>query len=81
MLNQARLLSIEEIEAVAKQFKEDLQRKVDRYVRQDESRDAYAAVLAKEYVEQFVNTLSMVAVSQIGRPVRARPINILKTKA
>lgn len=81
MPTQPRSLSIEEIEAAAADFKEDLQRKANRCVRQDEGRDAYAAVLGQEYVEQFVYTLRMRAGSDFNRvnwPARARPIRLPK---
>ena len=76
-----RPLTIEEIEAVAAAFKEDLARKTDRLVRQDEGRDAYAAVLAKEYIDQFVSHLQLLAGSRLQevlRPARARPISLAR---
>ena len=83
MLEKPRSLSIEEIEQVAATFKEDLQRKANRSVRQDEGRDAYAAVLGQEYVESFVYALKLFAGSgfrEMPRPARARPIHIYNRK-
>jgi hypothetical protein len=80
VLNQ-RFLSIEEIETVALGFKEDLQREANQAVRRKNPDQALAALEAIEYVDKFVRTLAMRSVSQIGRPARARPINILGKKA
>jgi hypothetical protein len=79
----ARPLSIEEIEAVAVGFKDDLTRECERQVRQhtpESSLNAYAAVHGKEYIDKFVYTLKLRAGSQLGLPARARPIHIAHRK-
>ena len=73
---------MEEIEQIAAQFKDDLQRKKDGYIRKDENKDAYAALLGQEYVDQFIWQLKLWANSgmkeHLERPPRARPIRINK---
>jgi len=81
VLNQGRSLSIEEIEAVAAGFKEDLQREANQAVRRKNPDQALAALEAIEYIDKFVRTLAMRSVSQIGRPARARNIRIFQKKA
>lgn len=71
-----RPLSIEEIEAVAEDFKEDLQRQANRCVRRHDSQSALAALESMEHIDSFVYTLKIRAGSQLGLPARARPIHI-----
>jgi len=76
-----RPLTIEEIEATAQDFKEDLQRETNRKIRRQDSAGALASLEAIEYVDKFVFALRMRAGSQIGRPARARPIRLFKKPA
>lgn len=75
-----RDLSIEEIEQIAEQFKEDLTREAKRAVRQKNMEAAMAAISAEEYVDKFVYDLKLRAGSQLreylSKPARARAINI-----
>jgi hypothetical protein len=73
-------LSIEEIEATAAGFKEDLTRDCERMIRRNDNAGALAALQGKEYVDKFVFALRMRASSQIGRPARARPIRLFKKR-
>lgn len=56
---RVRDLSIAEIEQIAEQFKQDLQRKKDGFIRKDENKDAYAALLGQEYIDQFIWNLKL----------------------
>lgn len=69
-------LSVEEIEATAAGFKEDLQREANRAVRRHDSSSALAALEGIEYIEKFVFTLKQRAGSRIGMPLRARAIRL-----
>jgi hypothetical protein len=69
---------MEQIEEVARSFKEDLQREANRAVRRKEPEQALAALEAIDYVDKFVNTLKMRAGSRIGMPARAKPIRIFR---
>lgn len=72
-------LSMDEIREVATGFKDDLQRKANRFVRRHDSASAMAALEAMEYVDQFVYTLQLRAGSALNtlkRPARARDIHI-----
>jgi hypothetical protein len=69
---------MEQIEEVARSFKEDLQREANRAVRRKEPDQALAALEAIDYVDKFVNTLKMRAGSRIGMPARAKPIRIFR---
>lgn len=77
-----RDLTIEEIEEIAEQYKDDLTREGKRAVRQKKLDEATAAFAAEEYIDGFVRTLKMNAVSglkeYLARPARARPIRINK---
>ena len=75
-----RALSMEEIEAVAAGFKEDLQREANQAIRRKNPDQALAALEAIEYVDKFVRTLAMRSISELGRPARARPIRIFQKK-
>jgi len=70
-----RPLSIEGIEAIARSFKDDLQREANRFVRRHNSQAALAALEGVEYINNFVSTLKLRAGSQAGIPARARPIS------
>jgi len=74
-------LSLEEIETVAASFKEDLTRECERKVRRNDNNGALAAIVGKEYIDNFVYALKMKARSQIAIPRRARPIRIFVPKA
>jgi hypothetical protein len=69
---------MEQIEEVARSFKEDLQREANRAVRRKEPDQALAALEAIDYVDKFVSTLKMRAGSRIGMPARAKPIRIFR---
>jgi hypothetical protein len=77
-----KCLSIEQIEEIARDFKDDLTRECERQVRQhtpESSLNAYAAVQGKEYIDKFLTTLKMVAGSEfhkLSRPARARDISL-----
>jgi hypothetical protein len=73
-----RRLSLEEIETVASSFKEDLTRECERKVRRNDNNGALAAIVGKEYIDNFVYALKMNSRSQIGMPRRARPIRIFR---
>ena len=75
---RVRPIDMEEIEAVANSFKDDLMRECERKVRRGDNPGALSAIQGKEYIDKFVDTLRMKAVSDIGRPARARPIHIFK---
>lgn len=70
------LLSIEEIEQVAVDFKDDLTRECERMVRRQDNPGALAAIYGKEYIDKFLFALKMRAGSQMGQPARARPIHL-----
>ncbi len=74
----ARALSLDEIETVANSFKDDLMRECERKVRRGDNPGALSAIQGKEYIDKFVETLRMKAVSRIGWPARARPIRIFR---
>lgn len=74
----ARPLSIDEIEVVASQFKEDLTRECERSVRRGNNSDALAALQGKEYIDSFVYRLKLRSGSQMGQPLRARPIRVFQ---
>lgn len=80
--HSVRELSIEEIQHIAEQFKEDLMREAKRAIRQKNLEAATAAIAAEEYIDKFVYDLKLRAGSQLqaylSRPARARPININK---
>jgi hypothetical protein len=78
MLSKPRSLSIEEIEAAATDFKDDLTRECERMVRRQDNTGALAAIYGKEYIEKFLYTLKLRAGSSMGQPARARPIRIFK---
>lgn len=78
MLSKPRSLSIEEIEAIAAEFKDDLTRECERHVRRQDNSGALAAIYGKEYIEKFLYTLKLRAGSSMGQPARARPIRIFK---
>lgn len=65
-------LTTEEIEQVAKGFKDDLSREGKRCVRRKDMDRALAAFAAEEYIDQFVATLRMRAGSELGRPKEPR---------
>ena len=65
-------LTVEEIEAVAETFKDDLTREGKRCVRRKNLDKALAAFASEEYIDQFVYALKMRARSQIGRPKEPR---------
>lgn len=73
-------LSIEEIKALLKEFKDEMDRKQEQFLLRDENRDAYAAMMAKKYVDRFVDSLELAAGSRLqeylARPARARPIRL-----
>lgn len=77
---EARSLSVEQIERVAADFKDDLTRECERLVRRNDNSGALAAIFGKEYIDEFVSALKMRAVSQIGMPARARPIRIFRKR-
>jgi hypothetical protein len=54
-----------EIKEAARQFKEDLQREGNRYVRQRRTDDAIDCLDGLEYVDRFVYQLQMRAGSQL----------------
>jgi hypothetical protein len=68
-----RPLTIEEIEATAQGYKEDLQRETNRKIRRHDSAGALASLEAIEYIDKFVYTLKLRAGSRLGLPARARP--------
>jgi len=72
---------MEQIEEVARTFKEDLQRDANRAVRRQDTHLALAALEGIEYIDKFVYTLQMRSGSQLGRPARARPIRIIQKKS
>lgn len=76
----ARPLSIEEIELVAIQFKDDLMRECERCVRRKDNDGALAAIHGKEQIDDFVYRLKLRSGSQMGLPARARPIHIFRKK-
>lgn len=63
-----RSLSMSEIEEVAANFKEDLQREANRRIRRHDSAGALAAIEAIEYTDKLLTTLQLKAGSQVGRP-------------
>ena len=69
-------LSTDEIEIVAKGFKEHLQREAARCVRRHNSAGALTALEATEYIDQFVLDLKQRAGSQLGMPSRAYPVRL-----
>lgn len=75
-----RPLSIEEIEAIARAFKEDLQREANRAVRRHNSTLALVALEGIEYINSFVSTLELRAASRVGFPARSRPIHLFKKR-
>lgn len=77
----ARPLSIEEIEQIAVQFKEDLNREMKRLMRRKAHDDAMHALVAEEYIDDFVGRLRVRSGSQLGLPPRARPIQLNVARA
>ena len=78
-MQESPALTMDEIRQVAEGFKADLQRKKDGFIRKDESKDAYAALVGQEYIDKFVYALELRAGSQLDtlkRPPRARDIHI-----
>ncbi len=78
-----RPLGIDEIEAVAQGFKDDLVRTARRLARRHDSTGATAALESMEYIDNFVSTLRLKAGSQLGqprRPARARPIHLFNKR-
>ena len=73
-----RLLSIDEIEAAARGFKDDLQREANRMIRRHNNANALVALEGIEYINNFVFTLRLRAGSRLGFPARARPIRLVK---
>lgn len=61
-------LTVEEIEKVAENFKDDLTREGKRCVRRKDLDRALAAFAAEEYIDQFVYALKIRAGSEMGRP-------------
>lgn len=85
MRHRVREFSIEELEEIVFQLKEDLTRECERAVRRHDAESAfvsYAAVMAKDYLDTFVREVKRRADSQLqgylSRPPRARPIRINK---
>jgi hypothetical protein len=81
-------LSVEEIEAVAVQFKENLTGECERFVRRGDNSSALAAILGKEYIDRFVYDLKLLAGATWRQqqqshslPPRARPIRLPKKSA
>lgn len=72
----ARPLSLEEIEHIAIQYKEKLTQDCERMVRRNDHPGALAAIVGKEYIDEFVYRLKLRAGSQMGLPPRARPIQL-----
>lgn len=77
----ARPLSIEEIERIAIEYKEKLTHECERMVRRHDNAAALAAIVGKEYIDEFVYRLKLRAGSQIGVPPRARPIQLNVARA
>lgn len=75
-----RPLSIEEIEVIARRFKDDLQREANRFVRRHNSQAALAALEGIEYINNFVSTLKLTAGSRVRFPARARPIRLFRNR-
>jgi hypothetical protein len=75
-----RPLSIEEIEAAARGFKEDLQREANRMIRRHNNTGALVALEGIEYINNFVSTLAPRAGSRLGFPARSRPIHLFKKR-
>jgi hypothetical protein len=73
-----RPLSIEEMEATARGFKDDLQREANRMIRRHNNTGALVALEGIEYINNFVSTLTLRAGSRLGLPARARPIHLFK---
>ena len=79
MPDEVRSLSVDEIKALAKAFKEDLAGETDRAVRRKNLDEALSAVVAKDYIDKFVYSLELAAGSRLHelmRPPRARQIRI-----
>lgn len=74
----ARPLSIEEIEQIAIDYKDKLTHECERMVRRNDNSGALAAIVGKEYIDEFVYRLKVRAGSQLGLPARARPIRLPK---
>jgi hypothetical protein len=75
-----RPLAVEEIEAIAQGFKDDLQREANRFVRRHNSSGAMAALEGMEYINNFVATLKLRAGSRVDFPARARPIRLFNKR-
>lgn len=78
-LPEPQALTMYQIRQVAEQFKGDLQRKANRFVRRHDTNSAMAALEAMEYVDQLVYDLQLRAGSQLDslkRPARARAVHI-----
>jgi hypothetical protein len=71
-LSHARELSVSEIETVASYYKEDLQRTIERKVRQKDLPGALSALEGREYVDGFVYQLKLRASSSLGQPTTPR---------
>ena len=79
MRESDRPLTVEEIEKVANEYKNDLQREVERRVRQKDLQGALAAIQGKEYIDTFVMQLRMNARSRLHelfKPRAPRSIHI-----
>jgi hypothetical protein len=61
-------LTVEEIDQVAKDFKDGLTRECERMVRRNDNSGALAAIVGKEYIDKFVHQLKLTAGSELGRP-------------
>ena len=78
-LQESSALTMDEIRAVAEQFKGDLMREAKRAIRQKNMDAAMAAIAAEEYIDNFLYALQLRAGSQLDtlkRPARARTIHI-----
>lgn len=75
-----RPLSIEEIEATARGFKDDLQREANRMIRRHNNANALVALEGIEYINNFVFTLRLRAGSRLGHPARSRAIHLFKKR-
>jgi hypothetical protein len=63
-----RDLSVNDIEAVAAYFKEDLQRDANRAIRRKDPTQALASLEGMEIVDRFLYQLKLKAGSQLGLP-------------
>lgn len=65
-------LTLEEIEQVAKDYKDGLTRECERLIRRSDTSGALAAIMGKEYIDKFVYQLKITAGSELGRPQQPR---------